>query len=200
MTLWVVVLAGGASARFGTDKLEATVGGQALLVRAVSELPPAARLVVVGPVRDRLAGLGRPIAYVREDPPGGGPAAAIVAGLLAVAASSAEDLVAVLPGDTPAAGRAAMLLLDALTAERAAVAAVGVDAAGREQPLQLALRPGAVSRLVAAAGPGRGAGASARALVATLGEDLRRVPLPAELHADIDTPVDLAAWESRHQL
>jgi len=109
----------------------------------------------------------------------------------------AQPLVAVLPGDTPAAGRAAGFLLSTLSADPAALGAVGVDGEGRVQPLQLALTRSAAEQLLAAARPGRGAGASARALVTTLGEGLRRVPLSPELHADIDTTADLERWQRR---
>jgi len=196
--IWAVVLAGGESRRFGSDKLEARLGSKRLLERSISELPAGAMLVIVGPVREQLLATDHPVVYVREEPPGGGPAAAMIAGLSSVLTDAgSDDLVAVLPGDTPAAGRAAGFLLSTLSADPAALGAVGVDGEGRVQPLQLALTRSAAEQLLAAAGPGRGAGASARALVTTLGEDLRRVPLPPELHADIDTTADLERWQRR---
>lgn len=197
-TIWAVVLAGGESRRFGSDKLEAPLGSMRLLERSISELPAHAALILVGPVREQLLAAGRSVAYVREDPPRGGPASAMIAGLaFAVAGASNDDLVAVLPGDTPAAGRAAQFLLSALRADPVAVGTVGIDEEGREQPLQLALTRSAAERLIAAAGPERGSGASARALVTTLGEGLRRVTLPPDLHADIDTAADLDRWHQR---
>ena len=196
--VWAVVLAGGESRRFGSDKLEARLGSLRLLERSISELPADVRLIIVGPVRDQLIAPGRPISYVREDPPGGGPAAAMIAGLASVLTDArSDDLVAVLPGDTPAAGRAAAYLLSTLRADPLAVGTMGVDGGGREQPLQLALTRWAAERLIAAAGPERGSGASARALVTTLGEGLRGVTLPPELHADIDTTADLDRWHQR---
>jgi molybdopterin-guanine dinucleotide biosynthesis protein A len=197
--LWAVVLAGGASTRFGSDKLDTLLGEQTVLEHAVRGLPPGTRVVVVGPVRPGLA-VDRPIRYVREDPPRGGPAAAMVAGLRVVlgeAAPGTDATIVVLPGDAPAAGRAAELLIEVLLADPAVAAAVGVDLDGREQPLQLALRRSAAERLITAAGPDAGCGASARALVRTLGNDLRRVPLIDDLHADIDTPADLERWRRR---
>lgn len=198
--IWAVVLAGGAARRFGSDKLEASLGQHRLLERAVLGLPTGSRLVVVGPVRDMLAA-DHPTMYVREDPPGGGPAAAMIAGLLAVTghdAASADDLVVVLPGDAPAAGAAASLLLAALRDDGAHSAVVGVDARGREQPLQLALRRSAVDRLIAVAGPARAHDASARVLLAGLGDDLGRVALPDDLPTDIDTRADLDQWLRSH--
>ncbi|GAA3613397.1 hypothetical protein GCM10022236_14110 [Microlunatus ginsengisoli] len=194
-TVWAVVLAGGASRRFGSDKLAASLGPRRLLELAVSGLPAGSRLIVVGPARTALdLGSAEPIRYVREDPPGGGPAAGMIAGLIAVdAGAAADDVVLVLPGDAPRGGRAATELLAVLLDDPAADAVVGVDASGREQPLQLALRRAGVRRLMDAAGPDRGQDASARALVAAL-VDRRRVGLAAELTADVDTPTDLADW------
>ncbi len=195
-TVWAVVLAGGESRRFGSDKLEAPLGSMRLLERSISELPADAALILVGPVREELLAAGRSVAYVREDPPRGGPAAAMIAGLaFVVAGASYGDLVAVLPGDTPAAGRAAEFLLSALRADPVAVGTVGVDEEGHEQPLQLALTRSAAERLIVAAGPERGSGASARALITTLGDGLRPVILPPDLHADIDTTADLDRWQ-----
>jgi molybdopterin-guanine dinucleotide biosynthesis protein A len=193
--IWAVVLAGGESRRFGSDKLEARLGSLRLIERSISELPADAAVIIVGPVRERLFAPGRPVSYVRENPPGGGPAAAMIAGLAsALTQAGRDDLVVVLPGDTPAAGRGAEVLLSTLRADPAAVGTIGADEEGREQPLQLALTRSAAERLLAAAGPERGSGASARAVVTTLGEGLRRVTLPPELHADIDTTADLDRW------
>lgn len=196
MTSWAVILAGGASRRFGSDKLAARIGPDSLLERALHGLPAGTRLVLVGPVRAELR-TDDSITYVREDPPGGGPAAAMVAGLLVVtAAAHPDDLVLVLPGDAPAAGPAASELLAALIADRASGAVVAIGPDGREQPLQLALRPAAANRLIEAAGESRGAGWSARALISALDGTLRGLALDPELTADIDTAIDLVNWRN----
>lgn len=190
-----VVLAGGGSRRFGADKLEADLHGQPLLHHVlaglVAELPGPLDLILVGPPR--------PVPYaaaqVREDPPGGGPAAGIVTGLAAARRIDA-DVIVVVPGDSPAAGAGAALLLHALGETNAEVV-VGTDATGREQPLQLALTRAGAAALIAAAGSGRGAGASARALVARLDPPAVRVALLAETVADVDVPGDLEAWAAR---
>ena len=195
-TTWAVVLAGGASRRFGSDKLAARLGPDSLLERAVRGLPPDTRLVIVGPARPGLR-TDRPTAYVREDPPGGGPAAAMVAGLLAAtAAARPNDLVLVLPGDAPAAGPAAARLRAALVDDDASDAVVAIGPDGREQPLQLALRTAAADRLIEAAGQSRGAGWSARVLVSALDDTLRGLQLDPELTADIDTADDLDRWRN----
>jgi hypothetical protein len=71
-------------------------------------------------------------------------------------------------------------------------AVVATDAEGREQPLQLALRPAAAEQLIAIAGPTRAAGESARRLVLRLEPPAARLALPPDQTADIDTPADLA--------
>ena len=185
-----VVLAGGASRRFGTDKLAARLGTGTLLEATLAGLPPDCAVIVVGPARS----LARPVRFVREQPPGGGPAAALVTGLRSAldgSSPAAGDLVVVLPGDAPGAGAAAVLLAEELTAEPDRTAVVGVDEQGREQPLQRALRPAAARRLIAAAGP-EPAGRSARSLLPSLGGRLLRRPLPRAAYADVDTPADLA--------
>jgi uridine kinase len=71
---------------------------------------------------------------------------------------------------------------------------VGVDASGREQPLQLALRPAAARNVVETAGPSGAAGLSARRLLDALRPGLVSQRLePAELW-DIDTRDQLLAW------
>ena len=124
--------------------------------------PPGAVLSVVGPNRP----LSRPATFLREDPIDGGPAAALITGLLWALATGAEAI-ATLPGDAPAGGRAAAALLAELgRQDRDAV--VGVDASGRDQVLQLALRPAAARRLIELAGPDRGHDQSVRRLVTAL--------------------------------
>ena len=120
MNIFAVVLAGGDSRRFGSDKLAAALGQQTLLDHTLAALPEAFTLVVVGPER----ATARPVTFTREQPPGGGPAAALVAGVR-VALASEPDAIAVLPGDAPAAGRGALTLVAALADHSVAV---GVDA------------------------------------------------------------------------
>ena len=156
-----------------------------------SGLPEDVQIIVVGPERP----LSRSVQFVREDPPGGGPAAAMVAGLRA-ALTAEPDRILVLPGDAPHAGRAALLLLEALTAsDRTAV--VATDRSGFVQPLQLALNRSAAQELVRAAGQDGARGGSARALVNRLDPPALRLPMTVAAHFDVDTPDQLHAWEQR---
>ena len=88
-----VVLAGGASRRFGTDKALALIGGRTLLDHALAAL---------GPQVDALAVAGRawPGATSIEDSPGPGlgPAAGL-AGALAHAAATGHQAVLTIPVD-----------------------------------------------------------------------------------------------------
>lgn len=187
-----VVLAGGESRRFGTDKLAAVVDGIPLLDRAVEGLPAEVTLIICGPERP----MRRPATFVREDPIGGGPAAALVAGLRH-ALRTPVDAIVVFPADAPLGGQAALILLRHLTQRPHVGAVVGSDPDGREQPLQLALRPEAAAALVRAAGPTAGSGASARRL-------LHAAEPPAVPHRldgievfDIDTTEQQQTWQLR---
>jgi molybdopterin-guanine dinucleotide biosynthesis protein A len=188
-----VVLGGGTARRFGRDKLAEPLGADAptLLDAALAALPEGLEVVVVGPERPTVRAVG----FVREDPPGGGPAAALVTGLRFALAQGAE-VIAVLPADAPRAGQAAVQLVDHLRGHAHLTAVVGVDAEGREQPLQLALSASAARRLVAAA-PDGGHGASARALLRSLDPPAEHVALEPDVLFDIDTPAQLAVWRAQ---
>ena len=189
MTVVAVVLAGGESRRFGSDKLAAPLDHQTVLDHALAALPEAFTVILVGPERPT----GRPVTFTREQPPGGGPAAALVAGVR-LALTSEPDAVVVLPGDAPAAGRGALTLVATLADHPAAV---GVDAVGQWQPLQLALRPAAARQLVELAGPDGAAGLSARRLLTRLDPPPQPVTLEPAALFDIDTPAALQDWRRR---
>jgi molybdenum cofactor guanylyltransferase len=185
-----VVLAGGASRRFRPNKLAERLDGEPLLDRVLASLPERVEtVIVVGAAREVI----RPVIFTSEQPAGGGPAAALVAGLRR-ALEESGDAVVTLPGDAPLAGKAAGILLSRLESEPSTEAVVGVDASGREQPLQLALRPAAARNVVETAGSSGAAGLSARRLLDSLRPGLVSQRLePAELW-DIDTRDQLLAW------
>jgi molybdenum cofactor guanylyltransferase len=187
-----VVLAGGASQRFAPDKLAELLDGESLLDRTLASLPEQITVVVVGAAR----AVARPVIFTSEDPSGGGPAAALVAGVRRALAES-SDAIVTLPADAPLGGKAATTLLSRLEDEPNVEAVVGIDSSGREQPLQLALRPAAAGALVAAAGPGGAAGVSARRLLDALRPGLVTHELAQAELWDIDTPDQLLAWRMR---
>ena len=178
-----IVLAGGQARRFGSDKLAADVDGRPLLEIALDGLPDDWRVAVVGPPRH----LAREVTCLREDPPGGGPAAGLITGLTWALATDVGAIIT-LPGDATGGGRAAVLLQAELS-EREGDAVVGVDGSGRDQVLQVALRPPAARLLVELAGPDRGHDQSVRRLVTALTP--ARLALPDDLCADIDTVDEL---------
>ncbi len=180
--LAAIVLAGGRSRRFGTDKLAVDVHGVPLLRHSVdAALALGAQVVVVGPADPRLpAG----VTVVREYPPYAGPYAAVAAGLAAVDADA--DVVLVLAGDLVDPG----VLLPSLLATVAAgaEAAVARDASGRRQPLLAAYRVRPLLAGVAGVDPvNRAAGELLDGL------HVVEVADPGTHTRDIDTPADLAA-------
>ncbi|MFW5471381.1 molybdenum cofactor guanylyltransferase [Knoellia sp. CPCC 206435] len=145
----VLVLAGGSSRRFGSDKLAADLGGRSVLDHCLAGMPPAWPLVVVGPSR----AVPVPARFVRESPAGGGPLAGVAAGLAVVD----TDVVCLAPGDTPRAGEVLPLLVAALSADSTVSAAVLNDGEGRANPLLAAYRTHALRDAMPADPSGRAA-------------------------------------------
>lgn len=119
--VWVVLVAGGRSLRFGTDKLAM------LLDETLAGLPADWPIVVVGPQRATV----RAVTWTREDPPLSGPLAAIGAGVAQVPADASH--IVVVAADMPQAGLAVAALVDACgpTVDVAYL----VDKQGIRQPL-----------------------------------------------------------------
>lgn len=185
-----IVLAGGESRRFGTDKLAHRLDGRPLLDHTLDGLGSDWSIYLVGPPRVT----EREVVAVREEPPGGGPTAGLIAGLRAALADGAELLV-VLPGDAPLAGMAARSMHERLRVSPEVQVLIGVTPDGRQQPLQLALRRAGAEQLIALAGPEAGSGASARRLVRAL--DPQPVVLSSADAFDIDDRDALARWIDR---
>lgn len=185
MQIVVVVLAGGESSRFGTDKLDASLG---LLDELFGGISPEFLQILVGP--DRPIAQHRGVRTVREDPPGGGPAAGLVAGLRAARDLAVDADTVALPGDAPGGGLVIAPLIAAL-----ATGAYAACPAGEHGllPLPVAVSPDGRDKLLATAGDGRGQ--SVRRLLTAL----RPVPVdldPAGLF-DVDTHADLLLWRQR---
>ena len=180
-----VVLCGGESRRFGSDKTRADLGGVSVLDAVLSSLPERWDVLCVGPERPTV----RPgVRWTREDPPGGGP----VAGLAAALGELEAPVTVLLGGDMPGAGPVAVELAAALDGVPDADVVAGVDGDGRVQPLLAAYRTAALR----AALPDRPAGTPLRRVLDGL--RVHRVEVPERASRDIDTPEDLEA--ARHRL
>lgn len=178
----VIVLAGGSSRRFGSDKLAASLpDGRTVLDHCLLGMPSAWDLVLVGPSREVPSAVADRVRFVRESPIGGGPLAAIAAGLEVVTA----DVVCVAPGDAPRAGEVLPLLVAALEAAPLVATAVLSDGEGQANPVLAAYRV----RELRDAMPPEPAGVAARTLLSLPHREVRS---PFEVR-DIDTPEDLAA-------
>ncbi|MFG2772499.1 DUF6457 domain-containing protein [Streptomyces sp. NPDC048350] len=186
-----IVLAGGGAKRLGgVDKPGVRVGGRALLDRVLAGCRQARRTVVVGGRRATV----RPVVWAREDPPGGGPLAALDAGLREVRA----DVVLVLSADLPFLGEeTGTLLLDALTTEPDADAALLVDADGRDQPLVAAYRANALRREVDLLTTAHGTLSGLPLRLLTQGLRIVRVTAGPLASFDCDTWEDIATARAR---
>lgn len=173
----VVVLAGGASRRFGADKL--TV----LLDSVLAGLPDDVGTVVcVGPERPTRRD---DVGWTREEPPLGGPLAGLAAGV----PLTSSDLVVVVGGDMPDVGRAVPALV--ATARRTGRPAVLVDANGRAQPLASAWPRQVLVESLERIGPP--AGRPLRQLVADV--EVSELADSWGAARDVDVPGDLATRE-----
>ncbi|MBA3691764.1 MAG: molybdenum cofactor guanylyltransferase, partial [Actinobacteria bacterium] len=130
-----IVLAGGGSTRFGSDKLAALVEGIPLLHHPILRLAEVCRevVVVLAPDTDEPSmPLAVPVRLVRDASQGEGPLAGVLAGLSDVG----TDWALVAGGDMPALQTSVLLEMLAV-AGRAGVDAVVLQDADRFRPLPL---------------------------------------------------------------
>lgn len=177
-----VVLCGGASRRFGSDKTAALLHGRSLLDHVLDGLPHNWPVVCVGAERPTC----RRVRWVREDPPGGGPLAGVVAGAWA----AATPLLVVLAADMPYASEVAPRLLETLIADGSVPALCARDESGQVNPLLAAYRRMDLLDLVGDSGHDRAAKTLLRLPHAVLD-----VSGPAA--ADVDYPEDLNGFPAR---
>ena len=99
-----IVLAGGRSSRFGSDKLAAELDGRSLLATAVDAVAPLVDgvLVAVSNLPEELLGADVPVALVHDRDPFAGPLAGLANVLgTAVDPDPVADLAIVVGGDMP---------------------------------------------------------------------------------------------------
>jgi molybdopterin-guanine dinucleotide biosynthesis protein A len=166
-----VLLVGGASTRFGSPKALAEHDGLTLAERAWTTLGFCGERIAVGKVAD---GLELPF-HVLDD---GSDTRAPIAGVVAALRAASNDLVVILPVDTPR--------VDTATLERLA------DACGDVAVPQTGPLPGAYRRTSLAVLE-RNLAAGELSLRAALDElDTRIVRIDPNLLANVNTPDDLA--------
>lgn len=194
-----IVLAGGTSSRFGSDKLAAGLDGEPLLHHALRAVAAVANDIIVvlapgTPAPELPAPLVPRVRFARDPEAHGGPLAGLAAGLTLVR-DEAPRIALVVGGDMPRLAPAVLrLLAEMLVADPSLVAMT--LAASEPAPLPMALRPDAARAAVDAilAAGGR---RSLRALL----DALRSATVPASAWraldphgatlCDVDTPGDL---------
>ncbi|MSV38828.1 MAG: NTP transferase domain-containing protein [Actinobacteria bacterium] len=177
----MIVLTGGTSTRFGSDKAAAVIDGQSLISRILCAIPDEIEVIIVGP-DPKFA--GRSYRCVQEVPPGGGP----VAGYAAALEICTSEIVALLATDMPFAVTKVINLINAMKSHDDAV--MYVDHNGFKQPLAAIYRVEAVEKALLLLGSV--AGKSMRELISHL--DIAEVEISKEISdslRDIDTPADL---------
>lgn len=148
-----IILAGGRSSRFGSDKLAAHIDGLSLLERSVVGLGSIATevVVVVAPGDPRSSVTSEPSVRIVHDPElHGGPLVGLLAGLEAVT----EPIALIAAGDMPSLQLDVLrLLVRTLIGADPAYGAVILERLGRAEPFPAAVRVGAATeqarRLVA---------------------------------------------------
>ena len=173
-----VILTGGRSSRFGTDKAQAEINSVSLLDRLLDTLPVVSSVSSVSSVPSVRVVIGPEIQ--------GGPAAAVDAGIAAIS----TRWVAVVAVDMPFASPVIAYLVQ-LALGIKADGLIPIDAGGKDQWLCALYQVAPLRAAVAAFGSV--AGAPLHKVLAPL--NLHRVHLPGELARlliDIDTPADLA--------
>jgi molybdopterin-guanine dinucleotide biosynthesis protein A len=193
-----IVLAGGASSRFGGDKLAAALDGRPVLHHALVAVAEVADtiVVVIGPESPEPAlppSLAPRIAIARDAAAQAGPLAGVDAGLAAIR-DHHRRIALVVGGDMPALVPDVLRLLAGRLEAAEGLVAMTLDAS-TPSPLPMALRPAAASEAAAAClADGR---RSLRALLdavpsATLpSAQWRALDPDGRTLRDIDTPGDL---------
>ncbi|HEX3266107.1 MAG TPA: NTP transferase domain-containing protein [Candidatus Limnocylindrales bacterium] len=125
MTLTGIVLAGGRSSRFGSDKLAAPMAGSTILGATVGVLASLADGVIVAgaALPDGFVGGDVPVALVPDHEPFAGPLVAL-AGVLATSADDPDDVAIVAAGDMPRLVPAVLHAMVAALQQRPTVEAV----------------------------------------------------------------------------
>ena len=177
----VIVLTGGSSKRFGSDKSQAKIGGVSLIDRILISIPSEFETIIVG--QDPKI-LGAHYRNVQENPIGGGPLAGFKAGL----EICTSEIIVLIATDMPFAVSRTLHLMESMKPHDDAV--MYVDEEGIKQSLAAIYRVEAVERALSLMGNAHGQ--SMQTLLSHL--LIREIEMSKEVaHAlrDIDTTEDL---------
>ena len=195
-----VVLAGGRSSRFGSDKLAARIGERTLLDLSIAGVATVASeiVVVLAPGDERTPGpIDRPVRLVTDPERHGGPLVGLLAGLEAVE----QPLVIVAGGDMPTLSPAVLrAMVRALRVRGGGWGAVILASRGDRVPLPAVLRTGAataIARQLVGDGERRLRSLFERLPTRALDEgDWRPLDPAGETLRDVDLPADLAPGDT----
>jgi molybdenum cofactor guanylyltransferase len=189
-----IVLAGGRSRRFGSDKLAARIGGGTLLDRSIAALASVAidLVLVVAPGDGRVPGpASRPLRVVADPEAHGGPLVGLLTGLEAVK----QPLVIVVGGDMPTLRPDVLRLLVRMLSTQPTIGGVVLRSRGELVPLPAAVRTGAatdVTRRLVGDGERRLRSLFERLPTRILDEgEWRPLDPDGETLRDVDRPADL---------
>jgi molybdenum cofactor guanylyltransferase len=189
-----IVLAGGRSRRFGSDKLAARIGGGTLLDRSIAALASVAidLVLVVAPGDARVPGpASRPLRVVADPEAHGGPLVGLLTGLEAVE----QPLVIVVGGDMPTLRPDVLRLLVRTLGSQPTIGGVVLRSRGELAPLPAAVRTGAatdVTRRLVGDGERRLRSLFERLPTRILDEgEWRPLDPDGETLRDVDRPADL---------
>ena len=196
-----IVLAGGRSSRFGSDKLVAEMDGRRILDLAIEQVAAVGDeiLLVLAPGDERVLPTSSAIVRRVIDPElHGGPLVGLLAGLEAVE----QPIVVLVGGDMPTLSGAVLgLMIRALIASEASADAVVLASRGERLPLPAVLRTGAattVARRLVGDGERRLRSLFERLPTRALDEGEWRPLDPAgETLRDVDRPADLPESDER---
>lgn len=179
--LSAMILTGGSSSRFGSDKSQAKLGAHSLIENLLITLPQEIEIVIVGP---QLTTTSRPVRYTQEDPLGAGPVAAIEAGLQLID----SEFVAIIATDMPFASQILAVLIENMPDFEDAT--IPLDADGIRQPLCALYRTEALARALQKLGSTKSQSVRNLILFLTVRE-LQLEPALRRILLDVDTPSDL---------
>lgn len=183
-----VVLAGGASTRFGANKLLLDIDGETMLDRVVRALKPLVSATYLSVSDDHAAYESASLPILKDLEPGLGP----MAGIKSAITLLPHEAFLVVAGDMPAIGEQHLATLIE-SATREADAIVAVDSAGRWHPLVGIYR----RRVLPAILESERSGNFAMHHLISLIKKVQRVTFPDDALINVNRPEDLAGLKQR---